>query len=149
MAMRLRARVGLAMYWCRPNDPGGVVQCCRKDTIKPRSAEDVPRATTVLDLQLPVRGVKRRRPGVLLRAFKNVPGGDLLSHPVTRAVPSALEGLTSVFGMGTGVAPPLKPPGNSNPKKPWETEAGSVNKPQDRSHPTRLRKVTVLKPSTD
>jgi hypothetical protein len=31
--MRLRARVGLAMYWCRPNDPGGVVQCCRKDTV--------------------------------------------------------------------------------------------------------------------
>ncbi len=35
------------------------------------------------------------------------PGGDLLSHAVTHAVPSALEGLTSVFGMGTGVAPPL------------------------------------------
>ncbi len=34
------------------------------------------------------------------------PGGDLLSHAVTHAVPSALEGLTSVFGMGTGVSPP-------------------------------------------
>ena len=33
------------------------------------------------------------------------PGSDLLSHPVARAVPSALWGLTSVFGMGTGVAP--------------------------------------------
>ena len=39
------------------------------------------------------------------------PGNDLLSHTVTRAVPSALEGLTSVFGMGTGVSPPLQPPG--------------------------------------
>ncbi len=39
-------------------------------------------------------------------------GGVLLSHPVTRAVPSALEGLTSVFGMGTGVSPPLSPPQN-------------------------------------
>src|SRR5205807_126665 len=37
-------------------------------------------------------------------------GGDLLSHPVTRAVPSALEGLTSGFGMGPGVSPPLWPP---------------------------------------
>jgi hypothetical protein len=39
-----------------------------------------------------------------------IPGSDLLSHPVYRAVPSALEGLTTVFGMGTGVAPPLMPP---------------------------------------
>jgi hypothetical protein len=27
-----------------------------------------------------------------------------------KPVPSALEGLTAVFGMGTGVAPPLLPP---------------------------------------
>ena len=31
------------------------------------------------------------------------PGGDLRSHAVTRAVSSAQRGLTSVFGMGTGV----------------------------------------------
>ena len=41
-----------------------------------------------------------------------IPGNVLLSHKVTLAVPSALEGLTSVFGMGTGVAPPLQSPGN-------------------------------------
>ncbi len=39
------------------------------------------------------------------------PGSDLLSHAGARAVPSALEGLTTVFGMGTGVAPPESPPG--------------------------------------
>ena len=39
------------------------------------------------------------------------PGSDLLSHAVAHAVPSALEGLTSVFGMGTGVSPPPWPPG--------------------------------------
>jgi len=39
------------------------------------------------------------------------PGSDLLSHTVTSAVPSALEGLTSVFEMGTGVAPLALPPG--------------------------------------
>jgi hypothetical protein len=39
-----------------------------------------------------------------------IPGGVLLSHPVTRAVPSALEGLTSGFEMGPGVPPPLLPP---------------------------------------
>jgi hypothetical protein len=32
-------------------------------------------------------------------------GNVLLSHTVSRAVPSALKGLTSVFGMGTGVSP--------------------------------------------
>ena len=37
-------------------------------------------------------------------------GGDLLSQDVSIQVPSALVGLTSVFGMGTGVAPPLLPP---------------------------------------
>ncbi len=31
------------------------------------------------------------------------PGSDLRSHAVTRAVSSAQRGLTSVFGMGTGV----------------------------------------------
>ena len=42
-----------------------------------------------------------------LRQGPNVEqGGDLLSHPVSEAVPSVLEGLTSVFGMGTGVTPP-------------------------------------------
>ena len=34
-------------------------------------------------------------------------GGVLLSHTVASEVPSALKGLTSVFGMGTGVAPSL------------------------------------------
>ena len=40
------------------------------------------------------------------------PGNDLLSHTISHAVSSALEGLTSVFGMGTGVSPPLWSPGN-------------------------------------
>ena len=34
-------------------------------------------------------------------------GGDLLSHTVTRAVPSAQKSLTSVFGKGTGVTSSL------------------------------------------
>ena len=38
---------------------------------------------------------------------KNTPGSDLLSHAVSHAVPSAVEGLTSVFGMGTGGTPLL------------------------------------------
>ena len=37
-------------------------------------------------------------------------GNDLLSHQAAPAVPSAQEGLTSVFEMGTGVTPPLSSP---------------------------------------
>ena len=40
------------------------------------------------------------------------PGGDLFSHPVARAVSSALRRFTSVFGMGTGGAASLEPPGS-------------------------------------
>ena len=43
-------------------------------------------------------------------ALEIFPGGDLLSRRPASRVPSALEDLTSVFGMGTGVAPPLYPP---------------------------------------
>ena len=36
------------------------------------------------------------------RSFEFIAGDHLISHTVTRAVPSAQRGLTSVFGMGTG-----------------------------------------------
>jgi hypothetical protein len=34
-------------------------------------------------------------------------GGDLLSREVALRVPSALASLTSLFGMGRGVSPPV------------------------------------------
>jgi hypothetical protein len=52
---------------------------------------------------------KKGKP-TLSRLPLSYPGDDLLSHTVTRAVPSALKGLTSVFGKGTGVTPSLWPP---------------------------------------
>lgn len=45
------------------------------------------------------------------RPLKN-PGGALLSHTLSGAVPSAQEGLTSLFGKGRGVSPPPSPPKN-------------------------------------
>ena len=39
------------------------------------------------------------------------PGNDLLSHEANLTVPSALKGLTSEFGMGSGVSPSLESPG--------------------------------------
>src|SRR5215210_4120078 len=41
------------------------------------------------------------------------PGDDLFSRKAALSVSSALESLTSVFGMGTGVASPLESPGVS------------------------------------
>ncbi len=46
-------------------------------------------------------------PFILRKMNKKKPGNYLLSHQVTLAVPSAHKGLTSVFGMGTGVSPSL------------------------------------------
>ena len=42
------------------------------------------------------------------------PSSDLLLQGRWPQLPSALEGLTSVFGMGTGVSPPLSPLGNGD-----------------------------------
>jgi hypothetical protein len=46
-----------------------------------------------------------KKPAISGRLFKFNLGNVLLSHTVAHAVPSALKGLTSVFGMGTGVSP--------------------------------------------
>ena len=57
------------------------------------------------------RSRKARENVMLSRAFLGInPGDFLLSHAVSRAVPSAPAGLTSVFGMGTGVTLPTKSP---------------------------------------
>ena len=47
-----------------------------------------------------------KRAAKMAALFRAKSGGDLLSQAVSRQVPSAQEGLTSVFGMGTGVTPP-------------------------------------------
>src|SRR5664280_335978 len=52
------------------------------------------------------RAVRAERP----RKRRN-PGDDLFSRKAALSVSSALESLTAVFGMGTGVASPLESPG--------------------------------------
>jgi hypothetical protein len=44
--------------------------------------------------------------------FLNYAGDHLISHTLTRAVPSAQRGLTSVFGMGTGGTLVVNSPAN-------------------------------------
>ena len=43
-------------------------------------------------------------------SLERMSGGVLLSHAVTHAVPSALKGLASGFGMGPGVSLSTWPP---------------------------------------
>ena len=56
-----------------------------------------------------VESIRNNRGGWAIQEEENF-GSDLLSHTATRAVPSALKDFTSVFGMGTGVAPSLELP---------------------------------------
>ena len=51
-------------------------------------------------------GAKRRKDPLTGSFLFEKSGGVLLSQGVSSQVPSALVGLTSVFGMGTGVTPP-------------------------------------------
>ena len=46
--------------------------------------------------------------------FDIPPGSDLFSHSVSKAVSSALGRFTTVFGMDTGGATPLEPPGSTS-----------------------------------
>src|ERR1035437_8626422 len=56
------------------------------------------------------RGRKDKGPDLFGSGPFKFPGSVLLSHTVSRAVPSAPRGLTAVFGMGTGGAPSIRPP---------------------------------------
>src|SRR5437016_12705716 len=49
---------------------------------------------------------------ISLHGFYFYAGDDLRSHTLSRAVQSALRGLTSVFGMGTGGTPAVRSPTN-------------------------------------
>ena len=89
-------------------------------------------------------------------------GDDLLSHAVARILPSALAGLTSGFGMGPGVPPPLLSPTNpafpsprshlamgrclfwpvpkTDPRQTWRWPYRLI-----RLKPNRIRKLTIHK----
>ena len=79
----------------------------------------------VLDRAHPPKDSRRPADGARIRAraagmgsthwprTRKNPGDDLFSRKAALSVSSALESLTSVFGMGTGVASPLESPGFS------------------------------------
>ena len=68
------------------------------------------------------------------RPFHFYPGDDRLSRPVAGAVPWALEGLTTVFGMGTGVAPPVRSPENLESSGQWLVDSEQSHGPLSTMH---------------
>ena len=80
----------------------------------------------------------REAPPVSRRGFSyltlNV-GGDLLSHTLTSAVPSALEGLASGFGMGPGVPRSANTTDNTIPLSPHNPR-GAEQHTRPRTTPT-------------
>jgi hypothetical protein len=83
--------------------------------------------------------------GPLVLCFVLNVGGDLLSHTLASAVPSALEGLASGFGMGPGVPPPPTPPTTLFTNHPPPTRrqrpdgAGGLNTPPPPPRPRKTR----------
>jgi hypothetical protein len=74
-------------------------------------------------------------------------GGVLLSQALASQVPSALRGLTALFGMGRGVSPSPKPPEKGErPRLPGPSKLHSAT--NEYHSPLRRSKKSV-KPSTD
>ena len=92
----------------RSGEQGGPSAQARVHRWSESNAPNVPtasRRTTV--------GGQKKSPqsaGSSISAAKKNPGGVLLSHTASRAVPSAPRSLTSEFGMGSGVASSRTPP---------------------------------------
>jgi hypothetical protein len=74
--------------------------------------------------------LQRKRPRSFLNVAFIYAGNDLLSHTLSRAVQSALRGLTSVFGMGTGGSPAVRLPTSRS------CQLSAVSSQQHRAGPT-------------
>ena len=77
--------------------------------MKFRFVRITPERTTRMDYSIPSSPCQQKNPRIF-RSWEMESGGDLLSRAVSSQVPSALKGLTSVFGMGTGGTPSPLPP---------------------------------------
>ena len=87
------------------------------------------------------RGIKKCL-ALLCQALKEM-GGVLLSRGLAPRVPSALAGLTSLFGMGRGVSLSPKPPEMSeSSRRPLRTAQQHITW-QSRSYPSSPRPIST------
>ena len=96
-----------------------------RQPIGPRASRPAPMSAGLPPPPMPAgyqpaaRGPPPRGPPLApRRALSKKTGGVLLSQALASQVPSALRGLTSLFGMGRGVSPSLKPPKKARPASP-------------------------------
>ena len=102
LAMRLGTEGGTSAALLRNRPPFG--QVIRQEGIFEHNAG---RPLPLTKTQAEVRCKTKKAPSIMEGARVLKFRRHLLSHTVARAVPSAQESLTSVFGMGTGGASPL------------------------------------------
>ena len=113
------------------NRPGcGRARECRRSPARGRAAITAPTAISTIArvdmasgamvMTASVYGWARTKKGRPAGRPLERNGGDLLSQGREAQVPSALRGLTALFGMGRGVAPSLSPPkvARPSPKPP-------------------------------
>ena len=74
--------------------------------------------TPVDELPTDLRCLTKEGPPFGDPSFVEKTGGVLLSQALAGQVPSALRGLTALFGMGRGVSPSLKPPEKGERPRP-------------------------------
>ena len=99
---------------------------------------------------VPSDAKERPDDGALLPLEKS--GGVLLSQGVYPQVPSALAGLTAVFGMGTGVTPPPWPPetgcqswcANHDGRQPHEDSRASTSLVHPSPRPISTGRLSTL-----
>jgi hypothetical protein len=102
--------------WCHPGGGPSDAEGGPTPRAKPAGAEATA-SLRVISSHSPRSAENKTRVFASAKTLEKNPGGILLSHRVPPAVPSALESLTSVFGMGTGVASPALPPGKNKKKR--------------------------------
>ena len=102
--------------------------------------------------RIPARGTQSDAVSVSPRKRKN-PGDDLFSRKAALSVSSALESLTSVFGMGTGMASPLESPGFVASGRVGSGTRGSASGPGGRRKRSSIswmsRQGSITIPATD
>ena len=91
----------------------------------PARAGRRPRGPPSTGNRVPLSGDRVRSPAI---AFDGETGGVLLSQALSSQVPSALRGLTSLFGMGRGVSPSLKPPEKGETSLPGPSKLHSATR---------------------
>jgi hypothetical protein len=96
----------------------------RRDALTPHRNDDEPRT-------LARRGSYERT------------GGVLLSQALAGQVPSALRGLTALFGMGRGVSPSLSPPKSRETEPSPELENRTADRRTRAEAPARHRRSKI------